>query len=1801
MNTRNGITTLLCFQIILVFSRMSAGEQTKDFAVSSGLSNGWMISYVPDAHSSTRIDIDGKPHILFAGEARLDGNDHTGEPLLPVDVVTLGVPADGFLDVELLDPVYELIENQLVAPYPTYEKNDEEEPVAVHKKTVSAYAQNRFFPSLQVIVDPPMMLRDQRIASVRISPYQYNPATKTLRRLSRATLRVTMRSENGGSLPLPPETRSLPDPFFEEIYRGTMLNYRQAKGWRDAREKSEAGVPPDSTRDWFETGKYYYKMPIANDGWYKVTKAQLVAAGANPATIDLPTLKIFERGRQIPIVVRPDTSVEFYGRRNHGDSTYTDFFTDTSAYWLTWGGAAGLRYTPSFVDSTGVVETVTSAFMTRHFEQNNYYFAGTTQADVINIETTPGEGWAWGNFTEWFFPGGTKTFPFALDNIATSTSSQARIRVRLVSTTLNYVTPNHRARFWANDSLVGEVTFAGRSSVVFNATLPNAWLRNGSNQLRIFSDNTGAVPNQFYLDWFELDFERTAVPEGNQILLTVLQPGSPGKRVFSSTPFSSQNIDVFDLFGQRTITGKTISPTESGYALSFRDSLSIARTYMAVDANGAIPVPYVTRRMFSDIRVNTQGADYLIITHKNFLTAAQQLAVHRAATNAVRTKVVDVEEIYDEFNYGVMNATVLKTFVKHAYLNWSAPRPTYLVMLGDACWDFHRFISSTTNTNFVPSYGVPVSDNWFVSFDPDTTNLPSMLVGRIPVQSTTQAQQVIQKIIGYDSYTLSEWNKKFLFITGGNDAAEQSQFNFYSETLINQYVIPPPIGGIPFRVYKTTRGVIDGEHKARLKSLVKDGLLYMNFIGHSGGRVWGVDIGPPLELENTNGKLPFLSSVSCNVGGFADPYTNVLAEDFLLADNRGSVGSWASSSLGYPSFGRELLNDFLQGVHDTLRTFGSLTTRAKIRMVRLYGIDGIARSTVNTNNLIGDPLSRLALPIRPDLAANAENITVSNVLPTPTDSLISVKVRLSNYGLVPSDSVGVTIADTYNGITTPLLTDFKLPPLKQVDSVTIGWRATQQVGLHTITANVDPTNRIVEVSELNNIASKDQYIYANLLAVVKPLRDMVVSPGPQRLVVTSPIGVDSAGFAYEFQLDTVDSFNSPALISSGTITPTPVTGEWLTPSLVNNRLYFWRSRTVYGTTNGRWVESSFSTSSSVPVLPRVRVREYSAKQFRRDILTQTSVTDSGVTITPSPLIDLYVRSVGYRYNQLAEYYSIIRANEEQIKGYFFEGGAGIGFIANRIDEFTGVNEFRAFNTAAFPSDSGRREVQRMLDFITEARVGTYFAFSVIFDGSTNMSPELILALQQLGSTRAGTVQPGQSWAFIARKGNGAPGMPPLESVTDDTAIVRLQVPITYRFGKGSIANPPMTIPSSWEAFRWQQRGVSSTSSEIAFLGIRPNGPPDTLGRFPKDSVSIDLRFLNPLTAGERYIGVQTATILSTSDALVTPVLEEWSTEIVPPADLAISARTLASFQPTAARNVEVTVFNVGYQDADSSTVVLSVYDRQNRARQLASVSVLPIVLASSRTVTIPISTSNLPRRAVLQAAVIPAKKAKDLVLENNTAFHSFDVPPSLSGNDIQVYANEQRIMDGDYISASPLISLVMPKIGDQEQQYLRVQFFVDERLDSTWNLVSGSNERPTFAAQLRDGSHNLKFIVARVNSFGEVDSARHVLAVRVSRESRIAQLSNYPNPFARETYITLMLAGTLPPEELTLRIFTVSGRKIREISIHPSSLQIGFNRIYWDGRDEDGDEVANGYYFYQVSMKGEGKMQSEIQKLVKLR
>ena len=84
------------------------------------------------------------------------------------------------------------------------------------------------------------------------------------------------------------------------------------------------------------------------------------------------------------------------------------------------------------------------------------------------------------------------------------------------------------------------------------------------------------------------------------------------------------------------------------------------------------------------------------------------------------------------------------------------------------------------------------------------------------------------------------------------------------------------------------------------------------------------------------------------------------------------------------------------------------------------------------------------------------------------------------------------------------------------------------------------------------------------------------------------------------------------------------------------------------------------------------------------------------------------------------------------------------------------------------------------------------------------------------------------------------------------------------------------------------------------------------------------------------------------------------------------------------------------------------------------------------------------------------------------------------------------------------------------------------------------------------------------------------------RPDKTALLTNYPNPFNPETWIPYQLASAV---DVKLTIYDTKGELVRRLDLGYQPVGYYIDRAkaaYWDGRNESGESVASGIYFYQL-------------------
>ncbi len=212
-----------------------------------------------------------------------------------------------------------------------------------------------------------------------------------------------------------------------------------------------------------------------------------------------------------------------------------------------------------------------------------------------------------------------------------------------------------------------------------------------------------------------------------------------------------------------------------------------------------------------------------------------------------------------------------------------------------------------------------------------------------------------------------------------------------------------------------------------------------------------------------------------------------------------------------------------------------------------------------------------------------------------------------------------------------------------------------------------------------------------------------------------------------------------------------------------------------------------------------------------------------------------------------------------------------------------------------------------------------------------------------------------------------------------------------------------------------------------------------------------------------------------------------------------------------------------------------------------------------------------------------------------------------TGPEIDVsFKDVQNFFDGDFVNSQPTLTATIydPNgINLTGEVGHRLEIVIDDQIrkDVTEFFVYETNSYQRGKLEytlpvLQPGNHTLKISCwDNLNNYSERE-----VSFRTTRASALSlvELVNYPNPFSEDTYFTFQLNAPNGSADVTISIYTVTGRKIQEIQ---TIAEQGFNKIYWDGRDWDGDLIANGVYLYKVVVDdGENRVE-KIEKLAVVR
>jgi hypothetical protein len=337
--------------------------------------------------------------------------------------------------------------------------------------------------------------------------------------------------------------------------------------------------------------------------------------------------------------------------------------------------------------------------------------------------------------------------------------------------------------------------------------------------------------------------------------------------------------------------------------------------------------------------------------------------------------------------------------------------------------------------------------------------------------------------------------------------------------------------------------------------------------------------------------------------------------------------------------------------------------------------------------------------------------------------------------------------------------------------------------------------------------------------------------------------------------------------------------------------------------------------------------------------------------------------------------------------------------------------------------------------------------------------------------------------------------------------------------------------------------------------------------------------------------------------------------ILHPPELAINYQVVSVEKDTITQAdtnaVNFWIYNVGETPADSFNVSVDLIKPDNTTKNLSQFIVAKIDSMGRQQFDVRYISEYDDGWGDMQFAI--SIDTEDKILELYEDNNYFTIPfyvkedttiTSVSEASIAVTYNGVDINDGDYIDAnSDIMMRLNYPAWFQISDTSAINFSINGEPLSYKSMTidyDDANRLITFnyKGSFKDGEHVLR--IFGKNNNGQTQSIPgYEKLFLVSNELKLIDVYNYPNPFKDNTNFTFRL--TQIPEELYIKVFTVAGRLIREIDVNPSILKTDFNYIPWDGRDQDGDQIANGVYLYRIYAKSNGETERITQKLAVMR
>jgi hypothetical protein len=902
--------------------------------------------------------------------------------------------------------------------------------------------------------------------------------------------------------------------------------------------------------------------------------------------------------------------------------------------------------------------------------------------------------------------------------------------------------------------------------------------------------------------------------------------------------------------------------------------------------------------------------------------------------------------------------------------------------------------------------------------------------------------------------------------------------------------------------------------------------------------------------------------------------------------------------------------------------------------------DFYARMHAEVMTLNGDPALVINAQPKPDYVIDESLIKITPAFISLAEKNYEVKVKVMNLGKAVADSVLLEIKQQYPNGTTGILYSHKIKGVRESDSLTltIPLIATRDKGLNKITATIDGNNVVNEISESNNTASKDFYIYEDEARPVFPYAYAITNNATEKLVA-STANPESAVKSWVMEIDTAGAFNSNLKVRKTVSAGGGIIDFDPGLTYLDSTVYYWRIAPDMPNPNDiRWNTASFTyINGHVDGFSQSQYAQFKDDEMVR--ISLDSVDHKWKYGSRENFIT--IRNGVFPIAGQSEDFGVTINNDDKIQSVCGYSGL-IFYVLDSVSLVPWFNNYEGlpgqygsepicgperqwqFQFNFVKSDTAKR--RKVLEFMDMIPPGSFVVVNNIFDtlpahniyandwmadtAYFGSNTSIYHKLLEQGFVGVDSIYKPRAFSFLYRKDRQAVFTPRYAITKDFRDKITLTTELVTPDSIGFVNSPKFGPARAWKRVVWDGSSIESPSNDnpsVDIVGSDFNGKETVLYTLDKNTRDFDISTI--VDAG-LYPFVQLK-MRNIDSVTVSPFqLKYWRVLYDPLPEGSLAANLYLTTKDTAQLGEQVP-FGIAFKNIsklpfDSMLVKVSIIDRNNATHILSSSKYKPIVVGDTITIRAMIDTKNYPGNNVVQIEVNPENDQLEYYHFNNVLFHNLYVIPDQTSPLLDVTFDGVHILNKDIVSAKPHIQIKIKDestyrlLSDTSISTVQVRYpdgtlhpyhFDGDTLrfipaTSTTDNTATIDFSPQFTNQINPEGDDYELLVTAKDASGNKSGDMgYRVGFRIISKPMISNLLNYPNPFSTSTAFVFTITGSDIPQNIRIQILTVTGKIVREITMNElGPLHIGRNitDFKWDGTDQYGDKLGNGVYLYRV-------------------